>query len=267
MTRPLVLAPVSLFGLPPDRMIEAAAAAGFDGVGLRINEIRPGVPAPDLRPGGALHGRTRAALRDTGLVLFDMEVFWLKPDTDPSAFAPLIEIGRGLGAREMLVALDPMEQGRDVDLLGRLCETADLLDTGVSLEFMSWSGVPGLPACRDLVDRVARDNLHILPDALHLDRSGGRPADLAGLDPRRLAYAQVCDAGPDRPASPAALLAEAISARRLPGEGVLPLTDYIAALPPDLPLSLEVPMQALAGLSDAEKARRAMAALRAVLPS
>jgi hypothetical protein len=40
----------------------------------------------------------------------------------------------------------------------------------------------------------------------------------------------------------------------LPGQGVLPLGAFLAALPPDLPISVEVPCEAYAALPIEERA-------------
>jgi sugar phosphate isomerase/epimerase len=76
-------------------------------------------------------------------------------------------------------------------------------------------------------------------------------------------YAQVCDAGPDMPAptDTPALIREARTGRLLPGEGVLPVADIVKALPADLPLAIEAPCRATAGLPAIERARRAYHAM------
>jgi hypothetical protein len=68
--------------------------------------------------------------------------------------------------------------------------------------------------------------------------------------PRRLARGQSLDIDD--------LALEARAARLLPGEGELPLVDIVAAMPPDIPVSVEAPNQAvLERLGPREYARRA----------
>ena len=90
---------------------------------------------------------------------------------------------------------------------------------------------------------------------------------MASVDPALLPYAQICDAGPDMPgpADTPALIREARTGRLLPGEGVLPLAELVAALPEGLPLAIEAPCQATAHLPALERAQRAHRALSALL--
>jgi len=69
-----------------------------------------------------------------------------------------------------------------------------------------------------------------------------RPA----VAPERLAYAQFCDAPAERPADLAGLLHQARAERLPPGAGGLDLRGILAALPPNTPLSLDIPMQSRA---------------------
>jgi sugar phosphate isomerase/epimerase len=117
------------------------------------------------------------------------------------------------------------------------------------------------------VARSKRSNASVLIDALHFSRSGGLPAHIGGVDPSLLRYAQICDAGPDRPgpADTPALIREARTGRLLPGEGVLPLKELVAALPRTAPLAVEAPCRVTADLPALERAKRAHRALSALL--
>jgi sugar phosphate isomerase/epimerase len=119
----------------------------------------------------------------------------------------------------------------------------------------------------DAIETVATTGAGVLVDALHLFRAG-RAADAvreaarvhgAGLFP----YLQVCDAGPHAPTGDDALREEAVNGRFLPGEGSLPLTGLLAALP-GLPLSVEAPTRALRHEPAGVRASEAMRAVRAL---
>jgi sugar phosphate isomerase/epimerase len=118
----------------------------------------------------------------------------------------------------------------------------------------------------DVVARSKRANASVLIDALHFSRSGGLPAHVAEVDPSLFRYAQICDAGPDMPGltDTPALIREARTGRLLPGEGVLPLAELVAALPAGLPLAIEAPCRATADLPALERAKRAYRALAAL---
>lgn len=109
------------------------------------------------------------------------------------------------------------------------------------------------------------DNLAILVDLLHLHRSGGTPADLAKVDPALLRGAQLCD-GPNE-ATREEYLDQALNERMVPGEGDMPVVDFLATLPRDLVFGLEIPLRKHieAGEGHLDRARRLMKATRASL--
>lgn len=67
------------------------------------------------------------------------------------------------------------------------------------------------------------------------------------------------------PTDAPALIREARAGRLLPGEGVLPLRELVAALPAGVPLAIEAPCRAGADLPAVERAKRAYQALSTLL--
>jgi sugar phosphate isomerase/epimerase len=118
-----------------------------------------------------------------------------------------------------------------------------------------------------VVAQSKRSNASVLIDALHFSRSGGIPAHVAQVDPSLLRYAQLCDAPADMPGptDTPALVREARTGRLLPGEGVLPLAELVAALPAEVPIAVEAPCRATAHLPAVERAKRAHRALSTLL--
>jgi sugar phosphate isomerase/epimerase len=155
------------------------------------------------------------------------------------------------------------EEARTLECLGELCDRAAPYDLTVGLEFAVYTGVRTLAHAAGIVARSKRANAAVVIDALHFSRSGGLPAHVAQVDPSLLRYAQICDAGPDMPvpSDTPALIREARTGRLLPGEGVLPLKELVAALPAHVPLTIEAPCRATADLPALERARRAHRAL------
>src|SRR5262249_58372010 len=94
----------------------------------------------------------------------------------------------------------------------------------------------------------------------------GIPAQVKQVDRALLGYVRICAAGPDMPGptDTPALIREARTGRLLPGEGVLPLAELVAALPPDTPLAIEAPCRATAEQPAAERPKRAYRALTAL---
>lgn len=105
----------------------------------------------------------------------------------------------------------------------------------------------------------------MLADLLHLSRSGGQPADLRNVGAGRVFLAQLCDAKGPPPPSIADITHEARNGRLNPGDGDLPLGEFIDALPPSIELECEVPQTRLAGLPAVERARRVADACRSFL--
>ena len=256
----LSLSPLTILDASPADQVSAAAGAGFDAVGLRVS------PAADERVWPMLGDtpmmrETLARLADTGRQVLDVELIMLRPDHRHDDVLPVLDAAVRLGARFVnVLGYDP-EQGRLVQHFGALCEAAGERDLRLGLEFMKYSEVRTLGAAFDVVDRAAHPAGTVLVDALHLQRSGGTPAEVRRRPAERRPYLQLCD-GPLEPVWPDddAARAESRGDRLLPGDGEFPLRELLAALPAGGVLSVETPVAALAGQPVAERARRAYAA-------
>lgn len=237
--RPLALASLTALHVSPPELVRAAARAGFDLVGpLRLNRTRDGA-GWDLLGDRALRAATRAALDETGLRVLDVEVLRIRPDARVDA-RPLLDVGAELGAHFLLCTVEDPDPGRRVAALAAVHAQAAEVGLRCVVEPMALSAVRSPAEALALLADVPGAGLLI--DPLHLSRSGSTPADLAGVDPALLPYAQLCDALRDGPAQDAAgYLHEAVHHREAPGEGRLPLPELLRLLPADIPLSLEVP--------------------------
>jgi sugar phosphate isomerase/epimerase len=233
----LSLASRTLPEAAPAEMVSAAAAAGFDAAGLWV--------APEQWDAATTRS-VRERLADTGLRVLDVEVMILGPDVPDAALARIVEIGVELNARYALaIGTDP-DLARTADRFGRLCERAAAGGLRVGLEFMRFSEVRTLADALQVVRAAGHPAGGVLIDMLHLLRSGGRPDDLAGIDPDLLAYSQLCDAPAAPPdASLGQLVNEALVGRVLPGDGALPIAAILARLPAGRPLSCEIMSAAL----------------------
>ena len=101
---------------------------------------------------------------------------------------------------------------------------------------------------------VAAPNVRLLVDALHLSRSGADFRKLDRFDSSIVSYVHLCDAPAAIP-PPDALRDEARLKRRYPGEGELPLDDFLDAMPADACIGLEAPCKAYADLTPLERGR------------
>ena len=245
----------------PEEFIDGAAAGGFEGCGLRIF---PPKHAPDQYPIAVNPKWTRELRKraeDRGIRIWEAESFGLDRDSDVDAMRFAVEAAAVIGARWIVSGGIDDDESRLAANYAKLAETAAEFGIGMAIEFMPSRPMRSLADALRVLAKVDHPNAKVLIDTLHLERSGGKPEDVAKMDPSKLAYIQVCDAmaGPP-PASVAALTEESRYGRLFPGEGVLPLTRLYDLLPADIATSLEAPHAHHAHLPPLERLKLAGAA-------
>jgi sugar phosphate isomerase/epimerase len=254
--RYLGLAHLTALELAPSELITTAAKAGYDGVGLRLVPVvgQAFAHAPLDLPA------IERAVAETGLRIYDIEVFRLEPQTKVADFEPMLAIAQRLGASELLVHGADADVSRLTDTFGALCDIAAKYGLTANLEPMPWVDVSNMTKALKVIDG---SNGAVLVDAIHFFRAGDRLADLASVPRERLRYLQFCDARAEVPTDMQEMIRQARGDRLFPGEGGLDLRGLLRALPADLPISLEIPcakpMPAL------ERMRRALSATKAML--
>ncbi|MFN5085059.1 MAG: sugar phosphate isomerase/epimerase family protein [Novosphingobium sp.] len=241
-------------GAGPVETIHAAAAGGFDMTGLWVE---PEQWTPTLLR------EAKAALAETGLPLLDVEVIWIKPGDDLAAHKACIDIGAELGAKNVLCVSSDPDMGATAARLAALCEHAEGSQMRVALEFGIFTEVRNLEMALAVLDAVAHPLRALLIDPIHVDRSGSAIEAIAQVPRELLPYAQFCDAPAERP-DPSdfnAIITDAIDLREQCGEGGLPLGAMYRALPPGIPLSIELRSKALReGFPDLGERAKAVAA-------
>lgn len=267
-TYPLSLAPLSVLPRGPIEQIDAAAAAGFEMTGMRLLPVSP--TDPEILPDASLRRSIVQRLADTGVKVLDIEVFRVHPALDVSALAPALEFGADLRAKYLLCTLPLHAEGtRDgedatVEKLVHLCDAAAAHGLRPMLEFMKYRLMGSLADARRIVAKAAHPNLGICVDALHLARAGGTPADVREVEPSLLSYLQLCDAPAAEPPENEIPL-EARYHRLAPGAGGLPLLELLQAMPPQIPLSLEVPDSTQAAMDATAIAKHLASTTRALI--
>ena len=272
MTRTLGLHQITAMEASPVELVSIAAAVGCQQVCVFTHV--PDVALPEQRGTVAFPLVTeamlpsiRARLRDCAVAVSNIEFFPVAPDVPVERYHAALALGRELGAARAVTHVHDPVDARAVDALGRLADLAAAHGLSLGLEFMGLT-----PACDSIaravwfVDQVARPNLGIAVDALHLIRTGGTPADVAAVPAGHFAYAQICDGrGLHRSGD---YLAEALD-RVMPGDGDFPLRAILEALPANTALDVEVPSVKLAeaGVAAIDRARDAVRRARALLVS
>jgi len=235
----LSLAHLGMLDASPPLLIEAAHAAGFRGVGLRLNPARPGESPFPMQVGGAMLRETLARMRDLGVGVHDVEVIRITPGFDADSLEGVLASAQELGARLLMVNVDDVDLSRAAHHIARLAERAHAHGLALGLEFMVYTAARSLAVARELLDAAGSETVGILVDALHFFRAGCAPEDMA--DPRiDHGFMQINDAPAHR--HPGLSASEEGRAHRLfPGEGALPLHCLLAYLSPGAILSVEAP--------------------------
>ena len=255
--RPLSLHPTTLAGAGPLEVVTAAARAGFELVDVRLAPAHAVDRSPSLLDVGALRRALRARLAGEGVGVLTAEVIRLDETSQAGAFERHLEVAAELGARFVLAVSHDEDAARTAHTLAELAGLAAPRGLRVVLEFMAFTAVRTAPDAGRVVAAAAHPALGLCADVLHLARSGGSAADLRGLP---VWVGQLCDA----PATPPDdLAAEARGARLLPGEGDLPVREFVEALPAGTALSVEATTAVREDWD--ERARRARNAALAVL--
>lgn len=256
---------LSVAGAEPVEQIEAAAAAGFDAVGLRtVAPLGLALSYPIVGNSARVQAIREACAR-TGVQVLDCEVITLTADTRIEDIRPAIETAGELGARYMQITSEDPERMRAVRNFAECCDLAAPFGIGIAFEFMRWRSVRMIEEAAEFVSLADRPNGGIVLDTLHLSRSGGSPGAVAAVPSHRIFYVQLCDAHRAMPASTDDIVAEARGGRLYPGDGALWLQELFDVLPPDIAISIEVPGALPANASVSERTRGAAHALQRFL--
>jgi sugar phosphate isomerase/epimerase len=237
---PLSIAHLSELDLPPPDLIDLASRAGFASVGLRTNPAAPGGIAYPLST-AAEQAEMRRRIAATGVSVLYIEMVGLSETTRVADYRPMLETGAAIGASRLAVAGDTAAFQVVAERMAEMCDLAREYGMAVDIEFMPFRPVSTFADAVEMVRLAGRPNAHILIDALHVFRSGSPVDEIARVNPAFLGTFQICDAPRDPPPSEG-LVIEARTRRLLPGHGGLLLQSLIDALPPDIPVGVELPI-------------------------
>jgi sugar phosphate isomerase/epimerase len=208
---------------PLERVLAAAAGAGFRGVALDWFTLRAAERA----------GTEASAIADRvlelGLVVTDLSALGLGVDagTDERVSASMARRCAALGIPLCALVLTVPPSPAADDRISRVADTFAASGVRLALEFVPYTAVRTLAEARAVCERVGHDRCGVLVDTWHLTRSGGSPADLADLGSHEIACVQLADAAPEAAND---LPEESRRSRMLPGEGVVDFPAVAAAL-------------------------------------
>ena len=255
---------LSALGMMPVELVTLAADLGCSCISTALSGM-PGFAPFSLRDDNALRRGMIAAMRERGISISLGEGCIVRPGHDVRDLDGDLDIMLALGAERInTLSLDP-DLGRSLDQIATLAEMAAARGMESCIELCPVLTINSLDSAVAAVRHVGRREFRLLLDTMHLGRSGATAAEIAALDPAIIGYVQLCDA-PRKPTNPN-YMDEATFERRVPGEGEMPLREYLAAVPPDVVISLEVPMRskAQAGIGPKERLRPCVDAARALM--
>lgn len=231
-------APVRLH--PFQDHVRAAAAGGFTSLAIAPTTFSK------ARASGLSVADMKAMAEDHGVRLRHLDTLtsWAPFQLDPGDFdqemnerwtTPLdrgLDICAELGLVQILATAAyqngavPLQQL--IDGFSNLCERAGKLGIWVDLEPMPFFGCPTVADAWAVVGGAAQDNSGILMDSWHFFKAGQSLDALADIPGRCLRTMQISDA-PARQIS-GKLIDDTIKYRRWPGQGELPITEFIQAV-------------------------------------
>lgn len=259
---------LSTFGLDPVQFVHIAADLGCGHVSLNLSGSANRLdlyPPFSFRDDAALRRATASALAERVLAVSLVEGFAVLPDAEPD-FARDLDLACELGAKAICAVSIDRDEARTHALYAHLAAQAG--ERGLLTTTEACAGAyRTLAKTMAAIEAVARPDFRLLIDTMHFFRSGSTIEDLAALDPDCIGHIQLCDV--PMPTQIESYMEEALHERRCPGDGDLPLAEFLALVPDHVPIGLEIPIrsEALAGTGPHERLGRCVVAARALLAS
>jgi sugar phosphate isomerase/epimerase len=225
----LINSPQNLGKTEPLAYIEATVAAGYEGIGIRTYRapgrnynFNPIVGNHDLERD------VKSALNDSGLEVYDLYSFYLQPEMAWDLIKPALEFGGEIGCKYVLVIGDDPEWNRMVDTMGKIIDIVEPLGMKATIEAFATALTP-MSTCLKFVEdcKPRYVGMCLDPRQQFRDEKGFDSLKAIGRDRTLIPYVQLNDSALEG------------SAGVLPGEGFVPLTAYLDALPEDVDISVE----------------------------
>ena len=234
--------------------VEAAAQAGFDGIGWYVADY-----LDHLAQGWTDDGLARL-IDDSGLVLHEVDALPLGRLGLLDAAIHMVEV---FGARNLQVQGN--RSGSLDEAAATIAGIADLLaplGANVAIEFLGSNNIATAADALELAHRSGRANVGVQVDIWHHVRGANDWSMLEALPLDRIVSVQLDD-GSLLPVDPH-YLTDTVHHRCVPGEGEFDIERFLAVVHPptsSLPISIEVIDDDLLRLAPAAAARRMAVAM------
>jgi sugar phosphate isomerase/epimerase len=259
---------LSVFGLPPVEFVDLAADLGCQYITIFLRPLASvplGYPPFSLKDDPALRRDLLAALDHRGVTISLGDGFLVLPGADMRSFCDDLDILAEFGVPRLNVVSLDSDPNHTFDQLATLAELAAQRHIETMIEPVRGLTIGDLPTALTALEHIARPDVRLLIDTMHLVRSGSGADDLRNVEPRLIGYAQLSDTTLNPRSDHYA--EEAMFERMVPGQGELPLHEILTALPRDSMIGLEVPQRSLAlsGVHPADRLRPCVEAARALV--
>ena len=245
------LAYLTIPGTDPVSQIRIAKETGYDFVSLRTIPMHlPGEPEFLLDKDATLFADVKAALREYGMKLSDIELARIRPDLDIAEYGPAFEKAAELGATDVLGSIWTRDRAYYTEKTAEVAKMAAANGLRYNVEFLPWAGVRNLQEDITLVDDMrARgiDNVFVMVDTLHAGRAGVTKEEIARTSPDYFGFMHICDGPAGEKGDPVLdcitdplMLHTAREERLYAGEGVMDIRGMVEAAKVEV-LSIELP--------------------------
>ncbi len=221
----LVLASHCLVDVALVDRVAAAASAGFDAIGLSLDEY------DRARRSGLSDADVGAVLAGHGIAWAELEVVRNVDQPRPPELERAVRIGERFGLRR-LQAIGTMGTeavtDRAAEHFAAVCDLAGSAGMSVALEFLPISSVPDVSTAAEIVAGADRPNGGLCVDAWHFFRGSADFTALEDLPARSVQMLQLDD-GTLLPQD-ADYLRDTLDNRMLPGSGEFDLVRLLSVL-------------------------------------
>jgi sugar phosphate isomerase/epimerase len=259
---------ISVLGMPPPQFAALARSLGVGHIGLApapFTANPEGFPAWNLLSDSSLLHETKDALTAHNVSVSVGEGFLIMQGLEIANSVRALDLMAELGAPVVNCCVVEQDRPRAHDEFALLARMASERGMTATVEFLPLAWPATLAEVTAFLKDSGAEGGKLLIDSMHLFRSGATADDLAALDPELIGYVQLCDV--PMPATNPNYGEEARDNRLAPGEGNLPLAEFLRAVPKHHVIGLELPMasRAAAGMDAAARLAPAIAATRALL--